>query len=301
MAGQLKEVRNRIKSVISTQQITKAMKMVSAAKLRRAQDRITQMRPYSQKLSEMLSNIVSAAEGDVNVDLSVAREVKNALVVVMTSDRGLCGAFNTNINKTGLQLIRTKYAALNPKNVHVLCIGKKSAQFFKKYSYTVIETHIELYANLKFDAVALLAEELMAAYTTKQYDAVDMVYSRFKNAATQIFTAEQFLPIAKIEAAQSVVAQPANKSIKADFIFEPTQAEIIETLMPKILKVQLFKGLLDTNASEHGARMTAMDKASENANEILKNLKISYNRARQAAITTELSEIVAGAAALQGA
>jgi F-type H+-transporting ATPase subunit gamma len=298
MAGQLKEVRNRIKSVISTQQITKAMKMVSAAKLRRAQDRITQMRPYSQKLSEMLSNIVSAAEGDVNVDLSVAREVKNALVVVMTSDRGLCGAFNTNINKTALQLIRTKYAALNPKNVHVLCIGKKSAQFFKKYSYNVIETHIELYANLKFDAVAALAEELMAAYSAKQYDAVDMVYSQFKNAATQIFTAEQYLPIAKVS---EVVGQATSKSTKADFIFEPTQAEIIETLMPKILKVQLFKGLLDTNASEHGARMTAMDKASENANEILKNLKISYNRARQAAITTELSEIVAGAAALQGA
>jgi F-type H+-transporting ATPase subunit gamma len=245
----------------------------------------------------------------------VEREVKNALVIVMTADRGLCGAFNTNVNKAALQLIRTKYAALGEKNVHVLCIGKKSAQFFKKYSYNVITTHVELLATLNFDSVAALAEQLMTAFSNKEYDAVDMVYSRFKNAATQIFTTEQFLPIAKVEE-DAVAGRPTvnkeivgqatnnsatNNSTKADFIFEPTQAEIIETLMPKILKVQLWKGLLDTNASEHGARMTAMDKATENANELLKSLRISYNRARQAAITTELSEIVAGAAALQGA
>lgn len=303
MAGQLKEVRSRIKSVISTQQITKAMKMVSAAKLRRAQDRITQMRPYSQKLSEMLSNIITATEGDVNIDLSVAREVNNALVVVMTSDRGLCGAFNTNVNKAALQHIRSKYADLKPENVNVLCIGKKSLQFFRKHAYTVVDTHVDLLATLNFDKVAAVAEQVMESYSNKQYDSVEIVYSRFKNAATQIFTVENFLPITKIEVA--VVAEQVGvksvKSNKADFIFEPEKNEIIETLIPKILKIQFFKGLLDTNASEHGARMTAMDKASENANEILKSLRISYNRARQAAITTELSEIVAGAAALKGA
>ncbi len=295
MAGQLKEVRNRIKSVISTQQITKAMKMVSAAKLRRAQDRITQMRPYSQKLSEMLSNIVTATEGDITIDLSVSREVQNVLLVVMTSDRGLCGAFNANVNKAALNCIKTKYAHLNESNIHVMCIGKKSLQFFKKYRYNIIETHTELFANLTFEKVASIAEEVMASYSNKQYDAVELVYSQFKNAATQIYTVEQYLPIAKVE------TTTVNKnSSKADFIFEPEKKEIVETLIPKILKIQFFKGLLDTNASEHGARMTAMDKASENANELLKNLRISYNRARQAAITTELSEIVAGAAALQG-
>ncbi len=296
MAGQLKEVRSRIKSVISTQQITKAMKMVSAAKLRRAQDRIVQMRPYSQKLSEMLSNIVTAAEGDVTIDLSTARELQNALVVVMTSSRGLCGAFNTNVNKAALNHIRTQYASLNPKNVSVMCIGKKSVQFFRKYPYDVIDTHVELLANLNFDDVAQVAEGIMGSYVSKQYDSVEIVYSQFKNAATQVFTVENFLPITKVEATAA-----NEKENKADFIFEPEKTEIIETLIPKILKIQFFKGLLDTNASEHGARMTAMDKATENANEILKSLRISYNRARQAAITTELSEIVAGAAALKGA
>jgi len=294
MAGQLKEVRSRIKSVISTQQITKAMKMVSAAKLRRAQDRITQMRPYSQKLSEMLSNIVTATEGDVAIDLSVAREVQNVLLVVMTSDRGLCGAFNTNVNKAALNSIRTKYAHLSEKNIHIMTIGKRSLQFFKKHSYNVIETYTELFANLNFEAVASIAEGVMQDYNNKKFDAVELVYSQFKNEGTQIFTAEQFLPISK------VADISGNKSSsKADFIFEPEKNEILETLIPKILKTQFYKGLLDTNASEHGARMTAMDKASENANEILKNLRISYNRARQAAITTELSEIVAGAAALK--
>jgi F-type H+-transporting ATPase subunit gamma len=292
MPGQLKEVRNRIRSVISTQQITKAMKMVSAAKLRKAQDRIIQMRPYAQKLSEMLSNIISATEGDVTIDLSQKREINRALVVVMTSDRGLCGAFNSSINKTALQHIQTQYKTLHSNQIEVLCIGKKSLQFFRKHPYPIIDTHVDLLANLNFDAAAALAQHVMNQYTEKKYDTVVLAYSRFKNAATQVFTVENFLPIAKVQTNTSVTHN-------TDFIFEPEKTEIIQTLIPKILKVQFFRALLDTNASEHGARMTAMDKATENANEMLRTLRISYNRARQAAITTELSEIVAGAAALQ--
>lgn len=293
MAGQLKEVRARIKSVISTQQITKAMKMVSAAKLRRAQDRITQMRPYSLKLSEILSNIVSASEGEASTRLSEKREVKNVLFVVMTSDRGLCGAFNANVNKAALHAIKTTYVGINADKIHLLCVGKKSLQFFNKHPYVVIDDYVNLLSDLRFEKVAALAEIIMQQYQDKKYDAVHIVYGEFKNAATQSFVVEPFLPIQKIE-------KVAANKLNSDFIFEPNQSELLETLIPKILKTQLFKGILDTNASEHGARMTAMDKATENANEMLKSLRISYNRARQAAITTELSEIVAGAAALQG-
>src|SRR5690606_5908383 len=194
MAGQLKEVRSRIKSVISTQQITKAMKMVSAAKLRRAQDRIVQMRPYSQKLSEILSNIVTAAEGDVTIDLSAAREVQNALVVVMTSNRGLCGAFNTNVNKAALNHIRTQYASLNPKNVSVMCIGKKSVQFFRKHSYNVIDKHVELLANLNFDDVAKVAECIMVRYVFKIYDSVEIIFSKFKIDSPHDLTSTNIYP-----------------------------------------------------------------------------------------------------------
>lgn len=294
MAGQLKEVRNRIKSVQSTQQITKAMKMVSAAKLRRAQDAIIQMRPYASKLQEMLSNIVSNVEGGSSISLAEVRPVKKALMIVITSDRGLCGAYNANIQKKALSAIQERYADINNAgNLTIWAIGKKGAEFFQKRGYNVDTRFRDTFLNLSFESVQTCAQAAVQAYQQKEFDAVEVIYSEFKNAASQVFVAEQFLPIPKNEPVKG-------KSKKADFIFEPDQDQLIAELMPKILNTQLFKAVLDGNASEHGARMTAMDKASENANELLKSLKISYNRARQAAITTELTEIVSGAAALQG-
>ena len=293
MSGALKEVRNRIKSVQSTQQITKAMKMVSAAKLRRAQDAITQMRPYAKKLSEMLSNIVSNSEGDVNMALAAERPVQNVMIIIVTSDRGLCGGYNSNLIKLARQIIREKYAAQQAKgNVVVLPIGKKGYEYFTKNGFKVVDKYWDIFTGLSFDKVQAAAKYAMEAFANKEIDAAELIYSEFKNAATQRFANEQFLPVQKVEK----LAGQKN----ADFIFEPGKDVLIAELMPKILNTQLFKATLDANASEHGARMTAMDKASENANELLKALKISYNRARQAAITTELTEIVSGAAALQG-
>lgn len=293
MSGALKEVRNRIKSVQSTQQITKAMKMVSAAKLRRAQDAITQMRPYAQKLQEMLSNIVSNSDGEVSMALAAERPVEKALVIVVTSDRGLCGGYNSNLIKLTKQVIREKYAAQNSKgNVQVLPIGKKAFEHFTKNGFKVVPQFWEIFTGLSFEKVQAAAKYAMDAFANKEIDAVELVYSEFKNAATQQYIAEQFLPVPKVVNPQSTK--------KSDFIFEPGKEVLIAELMPKILNTQLYKAVLDGNASEHGARMTAMDKASDNANELLKSLKISYNRARQAAITTELTEIVSGAAALKG-
>ncbi len=293
MSGALKEVRNRIKSVQSTQQITKAMKMVSAAKLRRAQDAITQMRPYAQKLQEMLSNIVSSSDGNVSMDLATERQIDKVMIIVVTSDRGLCGGYNSNLIKLAKQTIREKYADQSAKgNVKILPIGKKGYEHFTKNGYKVVDAYWDIFTGLSFDKVQAAAKYAMNAFAAKEVDAIELIYSEFKNAATQVFIAEQFLPVQK-------VADTGNNK-KADFIFEPDQDVLITELMPKILNTQLYKAVLDANASEHGARMTAMDKASENANELLKSLKISYNRARQAAITTELTEIVSGAAALQG-
>jgi len=293
MSGALKEVRNRIKSVQSTQQITKAMKMVSAAKLRRAQDAITQMRPYAQKLQEMLSNIVSSSEGDVAINLAAERPIEKALIIVVTSDRGLCGGYNSNLIKLTKQVIKDKYAAQQAKgNVQVLPIGKKAFEHFSKNGFNVVPNFWEIFTGLSFEKVQAAAKYAMDAFANKEVDAVELVYSEFKNAASQQYIAEQFLPVPKVTNEGSAK--------KSDFIFEPGKEELITELMPKILNTQLYKAVLDGNASEHGARMTAMDKASDNANELLKALKISYNRARQAAITTELTEIVSGAAALQG-
>ena len=293
MSGALKEVRNRIKSVQSTQQITKAMKMVSAAKLRRAQDAITQMRPYAQKLQEMLSNIVSSSDGNVSMDLAAERPVEKVMIIVVTSDRGLCGGYNSNLIKLTKLTIREKYAAQSAKgNVQILPIGKKGFEHFTKNGFKVVDAYWDIFTGLSFDKVQAAAKYAMNAFAAKEVDAIEVIYSEFKNAATQRFIAEQFLPVQK-------VAETENKK-KFDFIFEPNQEVLITELMPKILNTQLYKAVLDANASEHGARMTAMDKASDNANELLKSLKISYNRARQAAITTELTEIVSGAAALQG-
>jgi len=294
MAGQLKEVRNRIKSVQSTQQITKAMKMVSAAKLRRAQDAIIQMRPYAQKLQEMLSNIVSNIEGGASLKLAEERAVEKVLLIVITSDRGLAGAYNANIIKAAKQSIADKYTTQFKKgNVTIWNIGKKGYEALSKAGYKTDAAHKDIFLNLTFENVQAAAQAAVKAFESGEFDAVEIVYSQFKNAATQAFVVEQFLPIPKVE-------NKAAKNIKADFIFQPDKESLIAELMPKILNTQLFKAVLDAHASEHGARMTAMDKASENANELLKSLKISYNRARQAAITTELTEIVSGAAALQG-
>ncbi|MFM7222296.1 MAG: ATP synthase F1 subunit gamma [Bacteroidota bacterium] len=295
MAGQLKEVRNRIKSVQSTQQITKAMKMVSAAKLRRAQDAIIQMRPYASKLQEMLSNIISNADSSAGMKLAEERPIKNVLLIVITSDRGLCGAYNANIQKTALTIIRDKYVRQQENvGLNIWAIGKKGAEFFQKRGYKVDVRFKDIFLALSFEAVQQCAQAAIKAFEEKEFDAVEVVYSEFRNAATQRFASEPFLPIPK-------TASSNGSSVKkSDFIFEPEKDQLIAELMPKILNTQLYKAVLDCNASEHGARMTAMDKASENANELLKNLKISYNRARQAAITTELTEIVSGAAALQG-
>jgi F-type H+-transporting ATPase subunit gamma len=293
MPGQLKEVRNRIKSVQSTQQITKAMKMVSAAKLRRAQDAITQMRPYARKLQEMLSNIVSNVEGDVNLKLAEERSVERVLLIVITSDRGLAGAYNSNLIKLARQTIADKYAAQFQKgNVAIWNIGKKGYESLSRSEYKTSDTYKDIFLDLRFENVQAAAKAAMKAFENREFDVVEIVYSEFRNAATQRFQCERFLPIPKVERKEGVK--------KADFIFEPQKEQLIAELMPKILNTQLYKAVLDAHASEHGARMTAMDKATDNANELLKTLRISYNRARQAAITTELTEIVSGAAALKG-
>ena len=293
MSGQLKEVRNRIKSVQSTQQITKAMKMVSAAKLRRAQDSILQMRPYAQKLQEMLTNIVSNSEGGAGMSLASERPAEKVLLIVLTSDRGLAGAFNANVIKLTKATIAEKYAEQHKKgNVTIWNIGKKGYEHFVKLNFKTDPAFKDIFLHLTFENVQQASAAAMKAFEEKQFDVVELVYSQFKNAATQRFVVERFLPIPKVE--------KKDGATKADFIYDPSKEQLIAELMPKILNTQLYKAVLDSNASEHGARMTAMDKASENANEMLRSLKISYNRARQATITTALTEIVSGAAALQG-
>jgi len=295
MGANLKEVRERIKSVISTQQITKAMKMVSAAKLRRAQQAIVQLRPYSEKLNEMLSNILSNLDGDGSSVFNTEREVKNVAIVVVTSNRGLAGALNTNISKAATEIAQRKYPAqLASGNVTFISIGKKGGDYVRRVhrNSPLIMDHVNAFSNLAFDQIAPIAGGLMEDFSKGKYDAIEIAYSKFKNAATQVFEAEQFLPVKKMP----VVKGTSTK--RADYIFEPDQESLLEYLVPTILQTQFHKTLLDTHASEHGARMTAMDKATENADSLLKELKINYNKARQEAITNELSEIVAGAAAL---
>ncbi|MEO1517949.1 MAG: ATP synthase F1 subunit gamma [Bacteroidota bacterium] len=295
MSGQLKEVRERIKSVKSTQQITKAMKMVSAAKLRKAQQAIVQMRPYANKQNSMLANILSSLDGDASTAFGQHRPVENVLVVIVTSNRGLCGAFNTNVIKSALANIEAKYShLLESGKLTFLCIGKRGHDFVRRrYADSpIIEDYVTLFDNLTFDNVASVARELMDRFEDKTFDAIDVSYGRFKNAAMQYPETESFLPVAKME------KQEGDNS-RADYIFEPDKTSLLEHLVPSILQTSFYKYLLDTHASEHGARMTAMDKASENAEEMLRDLKITYNKARQEAITKELSEIVGGAAALE--
>ena len=284
----LKEIRSRISSVGSTMQITSAMKMVSAAKLKRAQDAITQMRPYANKLTELLVNLSSTLDSSEGGDYSEKRDVKKVLLVTITSNRGLCGGFNANIIKKAKSLIINEY---KDAQTDILSIGKKSSEDFTKNGFNVLSTHDELYSDLTFDNTSQITQTIMDAFTNTEYDKVVVLYNQFKNAATQIVMNEQFLPIESPENSESTIG---------DYIFEPNQKDIVETLIPKSLKTQLFKAVLDSYASEHGARMTAMHKATDNAGELKKELTLSYNKARQAAITNEILEIVGGAEALKG-
>ena len=279
------------------QQLTKAMKMVSAAKLRRAQQAIQQMRPYSDKLDAMLRNILSNLEGDADTVFGQERPIESACVVVVTSSRGLAGAFNTNVIKAAEKVIHTKYADVLAKGkLSVLCIGKKGNDYFRKRYKNInrISDYVELFSDLSYDNVAYVSQHLMQVFEEGGYDAIDVAYGRFKNAAMQFPEVVQWLPVTKIETAED------DSKLKADYIFEPTQKGLLNYLVPSILQTQFQKFLLDTHASEHGARMTAMDKATENAEELLGDLKLSYNKARQEAITNEILEIVGGAAALEG-
>ena len=281
----LKEIRNRISSVSSTMQITSAMKMVSAAKLKKAQDAITAMRPYSDKLTQMLVNLSSSVDFE-NVYLS-PRKVKNKLIVCVTSNRGLCGAFNSNVIKKC-----TEIANSSDESVSFLCIGKKGADILSK-NYNIVQTNNEIFDDLTFENISAIAEKLMSMFLNKEFDSVQIVYNKFKNAATQIVIQEQYLPIENN-------GSENDQKESSDYIFEPSQVEIISELIPKSLKTQLYKSVRDSYASEHGARMTAMHKATDNATELRDQLKLTYNKARQAAITNEILEIVGGAEALNG-
>ena len=297
MGANLKEVRERIQSVNSTQQITKAMKMVSAAKLRKAQDAITRLRPYSNKLEEMMGNILVGLEGDTTTEYNRKSKVQNALIVVVTSNRGLCGAFNSNIIKAAAAKINGEYSELRDSgNLVIACIGKRGYDFFKnRYKKVkVVDDYVDLFSDLSFQNVSKLSKLIMYRFTEGKYDKVDIAYGSFKNAGVQIPVVERFLPVEPVEALE----KDDQDDIPGDYIFEPTKAELIQELIPTILEIQFHKCLLDTHAGEHGARMTAMDKATENANDLLKDLKIHYNKARQESITGELLEIVAGADAL---
>ncbi|MCK0178750.1 ATP synthase F1 subunit gamma [Flavobacteriaceae bacterium S0862] len=281
----LKEIRNRISSVSSTMQITSAMKMVSAAKLKKAQDAITAMRPYANKLTELLQNLSATLDADSGSKYATQREVKKVLIVAITSNRGLCGAFNSNIIKEAIRLANETYAN---QEVSYVAIGKKANDALSK-NEDVVSNNSDVFDDLTFDKVAEIAEMLMEKFVEGEFDKIEIVYNKFKNAATQIVMTEQFLPIVPME---------GSSNNNQDYIFEPTKVEIVETLIPKSLKTQLYKSIRDSFASEHGARMTAMHKATDNATELRDQLKLTYNKARQAAITNEILEIVGGAEAL---
>ena len=294
MSGKLKEVRERMKSVSSTQQITKAMKMVSAAKLRKAQDAIVRVRPYAEKLDYMLRNVLSAVEGDVSISFGKERPVDHVTVVVITSNRGLCGAFNSNIIKAAVNEIEEQYSEQRAAGkLAIVPIGKRGYDFFRKNykDTTIIKDYVALFDNLEFDHTVVVPRLLMDHFSEGKTDQIMVFYSRFKNAATQFAEKVQYLPVPKVE---------TSSKRRVDYIFEPEKEKLLNTLVPSILEIQFQKYLLDTHASEHGARMTSMDKATTNAEEMLSTLRISYNNARQEAITKELSEIVGGAAALEG-
>lgn len=292
----LKEVKSRIQSVTSTQQITKAMKMVAAAKLRRAQDRIVQMRPYSERLTGILKNVSSSVSDDLENEYAVVRDIQKVAILVVSSDKGLCGAFNSSAFKATIQLLQTKYKQqYEAGNVTIVPLGKKSMEFFKKRNYKVEVKFWDVFSNLSFDEIRPVAEYLMDGFKSGQFDAVELVYNEFKNVATQVLRVEKFLPIEPAE----ILEGADTGSNAVDYIYEPSIDFIMNELIPKSLKIQVYKATLESNASEQGARMTAMDKATENAGELLKELKLMYNRTRQAAITKEILEIVGGAEALK--
>ena len=285
----LKEIKSRITSVKSTIQITSAMKMVSAAKLKKAQDAIIQLRPYSNKLTEIMSSVSSASEDSSQNKYLEVRDVNKILLVPITSNRGLCGGFNANIIKKTIEIEKE----LNSKSeLTILSIGKKSSEFFKKNKYNVHSTHDDVFQDVNYEDVSKIAELILNDFANQKFDKVILVYNQFKNAATQIVMQEDFLPLNK--------TQSENSQEAVDYIYEPGKDEILNELIPKSLKTQLFKAILDSNASEHGARMTAMHKATDNATELKNELTLSYNKARQAAITGEILEIVGGAEALNG-
>lgn len=297
MSGKLKEVRDRIGSINSTQQITSAMKMVSAAKLRKAQESITQMRPYANRLNRMLLNIISNLEGDVDSKLHEIRDVEKVLMVVVTSNRGLCGAFNSNIIKVAEKDIKEKYADLwKAGKLELMCIGKRGYDHFRKHykDITIIKDHVLAFDDLSSDHINQISAKLIAQFEEGTYDHIDIAYASFKNAAIQYPKVEQFLPISEMN-----TEDEEEDGFRADYIFEPDKFGLLHHLIPSIMQNTFHKVLLDTHASEHGARMTAMENATENAKELLHDLKLEYNKARQEAITSELSEIVGGAAALQ--
>lgn len=295
MAG-LKEVRIRIASVKTTLQITSAMKLMAASKLRKAQVAILRLRPYAMKLNNILQNL-SSSIGDSGESLYVAqREREKILLIVIASNRGLCGSFNMNVIKMANNLITGKYGAQNRKNnVSLVCIGKKVSDYFRKRNYKVIDSRDDLFDNLTYENVMPVAEKVMKAFTEKEYDEVFIIYNQFKNAAVQYLQVEQYLPIKPQPEASTAV----KTTVLSDYIFEPDKETIIRDLIPRSLRIQLFKAILDSFASEQGARMTAMQKASDNAQEMIRDLQLSYNKARQAAITKELLEIVSGAEALK--
>lgn len=290
----LKEVRIRISSVKSTQQITSAMKMVAASKLRKAQNAILKMRPYAAKLKDILQNLSASLDsGEVNV-YTEQRIPEKILLVVITSNRGLCGAFNTNIIRTAVQRIQGEYAAqYNSGNVSILTIGRKATEFFNKRGYKVVSSHDSLFDKLTYETISAVSTLVMDAFASKQYDRVDIVYNQFKNAAVQKITVEQFLPV------EPLAGETVASKVNTDFIFLPSKEEIVTELIPKSLRIQFYKTVLDSNASEHGARMTAMHQATENAGDLIKELNLAYNKARQASITKEILEIVSGAEALK--
>ncbi len=291
----LKEVRTRIESVNSTKQITSAMKMVSASKLRRAQNAILKMRPYANKLNEILLNLSKSIENSDDGIYSAERSNQKILFVVIASNRGLCGAFNTNVIKQANRTIESEYQKqFDEGNVFIHCFGKKVVDFYNNSAYQVVGKEIDLYLDLTFENVAAISEKLMADFVSKEYDKIFLVYNRFKNAAVSELMTEQFLPIVGDE------TEDGEQASETDYIFEPNKRQIVEELIPKSLKIQFYKAVLDSFASEHGARMTAMHKATDNAEELLKGLKLSYNKARQASITNEILEIVSGAEALKG-
>jgi F-type H+-transporting ATPase subunit gamma len=291
----LKEIRNRIASVSSTQQITSAMKMVSAAKLRRAQEAIVQMRPYAEQLRIILSYLSEAIRDEEDDPYGVERELHRILIVVVTSNRGLCGSFNSNVVKHSIQLAHEEYAGLmKQEKVDFLAIGKRGADYLRKNNYNLVGNKSALFGDLNFENVMPVADAVMSDYVYKKYDRILLVYNQFKNAAVQILTVEQFLPVIHPE-------QTEETTYATDYIFEPSKEYIIKELIPRSLKIQFYKALLDSHAAEHGARMTAMHKATDNATDIIRNLRLTYNKARQAAITKEILEIVSGAEALKKA